>query len=153
MNEHEERKIGFNAAAVTTDQDKRSGYRPGYQKAKSNYKGSSFKQAARPTSNGGHHVGSYGSNSGQPRHAGGSLEDLMKNSMKGGYRGNNFDPSKSAKCQALIAHLQNGGGQVHNYGGGVNAHAAVPPPPGQGGMFAFHVRRHQWARHDPPDEH
>jgi hypothetical protein len=71
----------------------------------------------------------------------------MRNSMKGGYRGNNFDPAKSAKCQALIAHLQNGGG-VPNYGGSATAHAAVPPPPagqggmfasGQGGMFAFHV--------------
>jgi hypothetical protein len=104
MNERQERKIGFNAAAVTADQDMRSGYRPGYQKGKS----TSSKQATRP-SNGGHHGGSYRSNSGQPRQAGGSLEELMKNSMKGGYRGNNFDPAKSAKCQALIAHLQNGG--------------------------------------------
>jgi len=133
-----ELKVGFNAAAVTTNQDKRSAYQQARRtdgSSSANYKGSSSKQGAEPRSNGGHH----GSNSGQPRHPGGSLEELMTRSMKGGYRGKSFDPTKSARCQALIAHLQNGGGQVHNYGGGVNALAAVPPPPVQGGVFAFHV--------------
>ena len=129
MTEREGRKVGFNAAAVTTDQDKRSGYRSGYQKAKSNYKGSSSKHGAGPKSNGGFH----GSNSGQPKHPGGSLEELMK----GNYKGKNFDPAKSGKFQALITHINNTGRGVPNHGG--DASAGLPPPPTQGGMFAFHV--------------
>jgi hypothetical protein len=125
-----ERSVGFNAvnaAAVTTNQDKpRSGY--------NNYKGSSSKHGAGPKSKGGYH----GSNSSQLKHPGGSLEDLMTRTMKGNYKGKNFDPTKSAKYQALIAHLQHSGGGVPNYGGGANAHTTLPPPPTQGGMFAFH---------------
>jgi hypothetical protein len=53
-------------------------------------------------SNGGHR----GTNNGQPKHPGGSLEELMK----GNYKGNNFNLDKSSKYQALIAHLQRSGG-------------------------------------------